>query len=510
MKFLKTIILYLFSYQAMQSQEFVPCYSDLITTATYAQGGTGAYKNEIIWLTWGGKDAENPFGKPNQELQSGAKSYASIFLGEGKYLCLEAELIKIGNAVLESYRPGDYPGDSMDDWYNIGGNDANNKLICGIINREQGARTHFKVRIKSSINGNPVRLRGLIVGDAESTDPYEYIRCKADGVWSILDVKKNTSRGAYQIRKDPTNKVIQFGTGNDTNTAALAALKFNPSAFKVGSLEAEIEVSTKGSGKQAIAIGVLTPGIDLGDAPESYGDPLHTIEKLNLSADNTNYTNTFTGTLANGNWQYTNRVTNINTIAYTPAVIIPESPYFLGSVKPNSNTGPVHSLLANTDGLDINQPNEEDAWPSDRKRISYNSTYYQIGNELRIEIPYSSQTNAYITGWIDFDGDGKFGENRTENISLNTIGDIVSFNNSHFEFAAVKILPATNGRAQISWIIPSKIKYKTTYVRLRIGDQLHEISSPISNAIEGEVEDHRIIVLGPASTNPNIQNTTSK
>lgn len=506
MKFLNIFFISLFGIYVMQAQDFVPCYKDLITTATYAQGGSGVYKNEIVWLTWGGKDEQNPYGKPNQELLTGSKSFASIFLGEGKYLCIEAELIKLNQTVIESYRPGDYPGDSMDDWYNIGGNNHNNQLICGIINREQGGKTHYKIKIKSSINGDPIRLRGLVIGDAESTDPYEYIRCKANGVWSILDVKKNITQAAYQIRKDPTNKIIQLGTGNDTNTAALAILKFDASAFKATSLETEVEISTKGSGKQAIAIGVLTPGIDLGDAPSSYGDPLHTIEKLNLTVDNTNYTNRFNNSLVSGSWQNPNLFTNINTRNYIPAQIMPQGPYFLGSTMPYTNTGPIHSKFANTDGNEVNILTEEDAWPIDKKRFSFNSPFYQVGNILNVDIPYSAVTEAYITGWIDFDGDGTFAENRNETIAINNSGSIILTNQNHFEFSAVKVPASTNGLAKLSWTIPNKIIYNNTYVRLRIGQQLYEITSPITNAVEGEVEDHRIIILTPASTNPNLQN----
>lgn len=510
MKFSYLLSILILSIQVLHAQIAEPCYKDQVVTSSYATAGSGLYKNEIIWLTWGGKDENNPYGKPNQELETGTKSYASILLGEGKYLCLEAEIIKIDKAIIESYRPGDYPGDSMDDWYNIGGNNSNNKLICGIINKTQGAQTHFKIRIKSSINGTPIRLRGLVVADAESTDPFEYIRCKADGTWSIIDVKKNITQGPYIIRKDPKEKIIQFGTGNDISTAAIAALKFNSTAFKVGSYESEIEISTKGSGKQAVAIGVLTPGIDLGDAPESYGDPLHTIEKLNLSVDNSNYTNVFSGNLYSGSWTYRDRQTNININNYNPARIIPNGPYYLGTTHPGTNTHPVHSILANLDGLDNNLPLEEDAWPETKKRVSYNSPGFTIGSSLQIQIPYTASNEGYITAWIDFDGDGYFANNQQENVSTDSSGNIILTSSNHFEFTAIKVKPNVNGVATLNWTIPKKMKYNNTYVRLRIGERLDEISSPISNAIEGEVEDHRIIILTPGSTNPNIQNTLKK
>ena len=491
-----------------------PCYNENLVTSAYATGGTGLYKNEILWLTWGGRgpNGTNLYGTPGVDLADGAKSYASIPLGNEKFLCVEATIQKITSNGIKSYKPGTYVGDSKDDWYNIGGTDNNNQLISGIINSVDGQTAHFKLICKASISGMPVRLKAVVIADAESIDPdNEYIRGKAKGKWKVLEVKKNIGSGAYYVRKDDVNNIIQFGVGNNKTTAALAMLRFNNDAYVGNDYEVTTEIAVKGSGLQAISLGLVTPEVDFGDAPDYYGFPVHTLEKLDLSADNINALGSFNtpNNLTTGTWTNDGdaRRTNINTNAYQPAVILNSPISYLGSERARHNVFTslydVHGVHADKDGYGTN---EEDAWPEIYSRFSYKANFYIPGETVEAIIPYYSETDGYVTAWIDLNGDGKFGSGTFEDVNIDGNGNITKNANTHPEFTFVKVNRDTHGLAHIQWVVPKNRVNRNTYVRLRIGEFFNEISSPVSATINGEVEDHKIFIIAPTTTNSTLLN----
>src|SRR5690554_6709319 len=148
----------------MQAQ----CYPNQIVTASFATGGSSPYIDDVLWLTWGSNNqGAFPYGRHDQPLSVGAKSRASIDLGEGRYLCIEAEIISINGAV-NSYAPGNYGGDYLDDLYNIGGAGANNRLVSGIANRVDDSSPKIVIKCSATLDGQPIRLAGLVVADAES------------------------------------------------------------------------------------------------------------------------------------------------------------------------------------------------------------------------------------------------------------------------------------------------------------------------------------------------------
>ncbi|MEG0557525.1 MAG: CshA/CshB family fibrillar adhesin-related protein, partial [Comamonas sp.] len=90
----------------------------LANAAAYATGGTGKYKSEILWLTWG--SSTNPLGLNGQPLSNGAVSKASVQVVNGVNIEVQCKLQNISGG-LESYASGGYHGDVFDDAYNIGG-----------------------------------------------------------------------------------------------------------------------------------------------------------------------------------------------------------------------------------------------------------------------------------------------------------------------------------------------------------------------------------------------------
>lgn len=456
------------------------CFPDKVVTAAYATGGQSPYIDKVLWLTWGSTNEQtDPYGKHNQQLSVGAKSYASIHLGGDTYLCMEAEIISISGAV-NSYAPGNYGGDSLDKLYNIGGIGSANKLVSGIINRVDNATSTLRLRAKAHIAGKPIRISGLVVADGESLGSSEFINATAFGTWNVVDVRKNTNAGAYRIAKRNAGinqQKIEFLGGNDTNTGAVTFLNFNDQAYNTELNDFSVEFSTtlKGGGKIALAIGLLTPNADLGDAPESYGTPIHLLHNLAITDDGILVT---PSTNTNG--------TNINTTTYIPGGLVPFEGKYLGTTPPDSDNVPMHSKDAKGDDNSGDAgPNEEDAWPEKYRRFSYKA-HYLPGNKIEAEIDYhNGETGDKISGWIDFDLNGIFDSDERQ---------------------TAEIIQAGDGKVVLTWTVPPTRKVYSTYVRLRYFDSREEATIPNHPVNYGEVEDHRIYILGPTITNPMLPN----
>lgn len=127
-------------------------------------------------------------GIPDQHLSVGDVSRALIPLGSNKTLCVQLEITSIspylsgGSSKIKSYRSGDYSGDSFDKMYHINGSGFNNELIAGIMNVNHRARPVIKFKATATLDGQPYKLPGLVIADAESlASGFEHIYAKAKG-----------------------------------------------------------------------------------------------------------------------------------------------------------------------------------------------------------------------------------------------------------------------------------------------------------------------------------------
>lgn len=464
--------------KAHQSQA-QPCYPDKVVTAAFATGGESPYIEKVLWLTWGSTNQQtHPYGRHGQQLSVGDKSYASIHLGGDSYLCVEVEIIKIDGGAVNSYAPGNYIGDSMDILYNIGGTKRNNQLVAGIINRNNNSISTLTFRAKANINGEPIRISGLAIADGESLAPNEYIRATAHGTWNIVDIRKNVSNNRpYRIAKrnaGSNQQRIEFQRGTDEYTGAVAFLDFNEHAYDTEQNEFAVEFTAElyGGGLTALAIGLLTPNADLGDAPESYGAPIHLLHNLKITDD--------------GIPIGTSGYTNINTSAYVPGALLPFEGRYLGTTAPDADNAPMHSKNADGDDLSGDAgPNEEDAWPEKYRRFSYKA-HYLPGNEIQAEIAYhNGEVGDKVSGWIDFDLNGTFDASERQTATITQAG---------------------SGTVTLTWVVPPTRKIYSTYVRLRYFDANEDATIPDHAVNYGEVEDHRMYILGPTITNPMLPN----
>ncbi|WP_303638946.1 CshA/CshB family fibrillar adhesin-related protein [Stenotrophomonas tuberculopleuritidis] len=425
----------------------------LAWAAAYATGGSSPYRNTVLWLTWGGG---SELGTPGVTLNNGDTSSISMPVAAGVNLEVSCSLANIGGGgALQSYRPGAFSGDSLDDLYNVGGSGGSNRLIAGIV-RNGGAST-FEINCVSTLGGAPYRLRGVVMADAESiNNSGEFVEASALGTWNVVEMRKNLGAGPYNVTKSSSgaNSVVRFGPGNDNNTAAVTFLNFDDAAHAPGNLAVNMGFSIRGSGATAIAIGLLVPYADFGDAPASYGDAMHVVDDLQFRPD---------GLAVNGT------ATNINTATYAPGGLAPPLTDFLGTVGPDTEQKSSYSADAKgDDNFPAGNPNEENAWPA-----SYRLTVMQAGTQ--ISQPVACVGNGSVAGWIDFNRNGTFdaGERSTT-------------------------AACSGGQASLSWTVPSQVSAGTSYVRLRYATNPAQIQQPTGVADDGEVEDHLITITAPA------------
>lgn len=446
------------------------------STASYATGGESNYKQDVLWLTWGAQSAADIYGKHGVALGNGYKSFGTIHIGDGRYLCVTATISNYrrlaGSRDIMSYAPGKYVGDFLDKMYNIGGIGENNKLVNGIM-IEEASEASFTVTCTATIDGVPVRLSGMVLGDAESLAVRENFEASGFGEWTIVDLRRNPTMGSYLIRKTNLNngkQKIDFVSGNDQNTGAVAFLTFSDNAYAPNTLAVAFDVRLKGGGKTAIGLGLLTPQLDNGDAPKSYGLASHLLEAKVPITDNIP---------ARGEGVY-NPTTNINTMQYVVGGLEDGINNYLGSTAPDVDYELYFSQDAKgDDNTGPAGPNEEDAWPEELRRFSH-KLYYKAGDIIEADIPYSAFKDGYISGWIDFNLNGKFDEN---------------------ERVTVPVAKADRGTVKLSWVVPENRVIRSTYVRLRFGYNEQEVKDPKGVAVGGEVEDHKIYILGPTRTN---------
>lgn len=454
------------------------CYPGNLVTATYATGGSSDYLDDVLWLTWGAQSASDTYGQNGIQLTNGETSYASIDLGGGRYLCVEASIQNI-TAPIASYVAGGWSGDALDEMYNIGGTGGSNQLVNGIANLNSGENPTFTIFCKASLDGTPIKITGLVVGDAEDIDSGEYIECSADGEWQIIDFFKNIGGPRYTAEKtnasgQQTIRYEEEDTADGDMTAAVAFLSFDDTAYdtEANDYEVSFDVDFIGSGTTAIALGLILPYTDLGDAPISYGAPAH----LNLNLDFDPDDNITAGS----------GPTDLNTTSYLPAKVVTPLNGFLGTEGPDSDSSPHNGV--NADGDDIaGQLNEEDALPTQFQSIYY--TDFMVGDVISITIPYTtSGTDAFISGWIDFNLDGVFETSERQSAPA----------------------PTTQTSVTLTWNVPVGTTTRSTYMRLRYGENQTDILDPESVTIKGEVEDFRIQIIRPAVTNPMIFSKTNK
>ena len=472
------------------------CFDNEPNYSQFAPKGDGKYKNEILWLGW---------GNGAKSLKKNDYSNAMLKISEDKYVCVKTVVtsvsadnhLKVDKVDAAWSLMDEYYTNDDDNIYYILKNGVNNTPVkasfksYAFISTKQVNNTYVKV---------PIKIKGLVFADAESANTTEYLSLQAKGQWNIVEImRRSSSNVKYSVKKTPATAAgisqIVMGYGNNSKYAALSMLKFDESRAYANANEnfaVTYDAELRGEGTTSVAIGLLTPYADFGDAPESYGAPMHLIEDLELVRDNLSESNNL------------KEIGNSNS--FTAGSLVQPKFNYIGSLGPDANITNIFTDDAlgddytyYSDGSRNQLSNEENGWPAKYQSLSYktiNGVNYPIGGSISPEIPVVTNKRSVLAGWIDFNLNGKFDDN---------------------EMSYIDIPANTNVSVQLQWHIPLDRVAKSTFVRLRLFDfaDVNEngtinpaLISPISDVYGGEVEDHKMRILPYAVSNPMLINAT--
>ena len=99
---------------------------------------------------------------------------------------------------------------------------------------------------------------------------------------------------------------------------------------------------------------------------------------------------------------------------------------------------------------------------------------------LQVSVTKPSGTNAFLSGWIDYNRNGTF-----------DVGERVASS-----------LPITQAVTTLSLLVPSSASLGSTYARFRLSSDVASVNTPVGPSPDGEVEDHLITILGNPFKNP--------
>ncbi|MBX9400914.1 DUF11 domain-containing protein [Lysobacter sp. BMK333-48F3] len=412
--------------------------------AQYATGGSGQYRNQILWFDWGTVDTDIP---------QGGTTVTNNFNIAGQTLSVSCSLSNIASAGadpdLRIYRPGAFSQDGLDDLYNIGGTGALNTMDIGLRNRNASANVTFTYSCSATFGGVPYALDGLVFADAESTNgANEYIEATlpAAATMRVIDrIRGSTCTDAYNVaRTGTTYRVTATGDCFFTTPPGPTGVFFIDNASSAN-------IVLQGGGLEAVALGVMLEVADFGDAPNSYGVAAH-VPQYSWNG----------GTLPVG-------TTNIFAAGFTLATQAQPIAALLGARADVENAS---LFSANALGDDNNSSTGTD--DEDGVNIGAATPLYRGLSGNSYSMTATCVGTAPVAGWIDFDRNGTFDSD---------------------ERSATALCAA--GSATMTWTVPTDIAAGATYLRIRTAVNALEIANATGVAGTGEVEDHTLTIVDP-------------
>ena len=435
--------------------------------ADYASGGTGRFGGSIEWISWGADGAGIPnAGETRTNTFSVGAETVAITCTVNNIADITGGAAPAGS-VLSSYRSGDYVGDGLDNIYNVGGTGTKNQLVTGLVT--QGSRTaQFNFACTGTLNGAAFPLSGLVMADAESTNNVEYIAATIPptATWRVLDRYRNNAdpacaNNSVLAARTPANALTLSSTGECGTGSPMAV------AYMDGT-SAATNVTVKGGGKEAIALGVFVT-FDHGDAPASYGDAAH-LEDF-----------PFTG----GTIPADGSKTRISGTDFALAAPVQPSPRLGATVDPEASAQ--YSQNADGDDNSINTAygggNDEDAITAPAPATVLPGSAYTLAH-------IACTGAGQVAGWIDWNGNGVFdpGERSAPTDCAGTT------------------------TVSLGWTVPADVTSQAagahSFLRLRIAPTAAGVTSPSGAVIGGEDEDYPIDVLVPQPASDDDSATT--
>ncbi|MBZ2144408.1 YSIRK-type signal peptide-containing protein, partial [Streptococcus gordonii] len=331
---------------------------------------------------------------------------------------------------------------------------------------KDGTNYGVTFKVEATYLGKPVKAT-VVMADGEEANPGEYAIFTTNGQgWEHLAEWKRVSPNGKEITE--TYAIMQPNTDGqyiqndnsgvnwlaytnpDQRTGGLGSQVFGPNTSKdhtvpiVMTREAsEVGIYIASSGQQAAMIGFMV--VDTGDAPESYGNAVHTISGYNA-----------------------------DTGAQNPQPYLGRKPADIDTTSGNDWTHDDSTDHAD-EGIDQLLPDDlvgktHDLFQADRLRDGDYS--------LRFHASANGNEKAYVRAWIDFNNNGKFDENEaSEFTEVTSEGDYtVTFRNH---------APMNDDSV------------KKLGMRVRIALNQGDIEKPTGTAFSGEVEDLEVNLTYP-------------
>lgn len=409
---------------------------------------------------------------------------------------------------LVAYAPGSWAGDSLDDLYNVGGagyaqgaypqypQDFRNpnSMVIGLGNpnpglegapltvtedQTDGARMSFDFSCRATLDGAPFPLEGIVFADAEASSGRNYSNpnpkngpewvqataAEPGSAWRLLE-QQRTCTQAYSQASWPSANTLRMGTEGqecalqngfvwpypDPQGHGPNAVAFLENDADRDTVSARVEI--QGRGYSAIALGYVL-GADFGDAPESYDRA---------------------GALLQPTWRGGEipawATTNLST-AQQSSLLLPRRTLLGETVDAERQLQ--HSPGADGDDLATTQDEDGlDGSSLEGRRLPADvltRDTYSLD-----DVPcYGPDTgNAYVSGWIDWNGNGTFDPDERSSTATCSSGG------PH--------------RVTLQWDVPADANpgMSHTFVRLRIAEDRDQAEQPTGFSLTGEVEDHRI------------------
>ncbi|MBO9664655.1 CshA/CshB family fibrillar adhesin-related protein [Dokdonella sp.] len=402
--------------------------------AQYATGGSGLYRGNIVWFSWGSN---------GQAIPAAGTTVTNNYSIAGRPLSVQCSIGSISGAIY-SYRPGQFSGDGLDDLYNIGGGGGANALIIGVATSAQLATFNFTC--SATLDGQPFALGGLVFADAETNGSNEYIRATIPAGSTLRAIERYRAgcTGRYQVTADAAGTT--YTTSSPDNYCVGGA-----GPMMVGFIDGATSgtVGILGGGVTAVALGVMMDGADYGDAPAGYGEAVHLLQSSWSG-----------GTVAPNTTQDIFAANFTLGTLRMPAVRLGDLVDADIANQPSANAGADDTTgLADEDGL----------VPGSVLLVPGATTA-----QATVRAVNATASPVTLAGWIDVDRNGSFdaAERAQITVPANT---------------------TTPTPFTLNWSgLPPIAGGASTFARFRIATQAADVAAPAGLARDGEVEDHRV------------------
>jgi GEVED domain/Dockerin type I domain/Bacterial pre-peptidase C-terminal domain len=145
------------------------------------------------------------------------------------------------------------------------------------------------------------------------------------------------------------------------------------------------------------------------------------------------------------------------------------------------NNGPRHTVVSGL-SLGVTVTPDADAKLTDLDSddgVTFGSLVAGFGTSFTVNVTNTTGSTAYLSYWIDYNGDGVFGT--TEGIVQSTV---------------------TTANTTFTVTVPGKAAVGQTYARFRVSTDRASVATPTGAAPDGEVEDHAVRIQANPYKNP--------